>query len=219
MSLRLYLLRHGETTFSMSRGFCGVLDVDLTEYGYEMAKAFADEYKDLTWKAIYCSPMKRTRATATPISEATGLDLIIREGLKEANYGEWEGKSKEDVKQEFESDNYHWMTEPAWNPPTGGETAVEVRNRAMSVIAEIEETHADGNVLVVSHRTTLRIVLCSLLGIDLGRYRDRLDYPAASLSVVRFCKYGPMLERMGDRAYMPKSLSEREDLEQTPEPE
>ena len=115
------------------------------------------------------------------------------------------GKSKDEVRAAFESDNLHWMTEPAWNPPTGGETAVEIRNRVMTVILEIEEAHPDGNVLVVSHRTTLRIVLCSLLGIDLGRYRDRLDYPAASLSVVKFGKYGPMLERMGDRAYMPKS--------------
>jgi len=210
MSLRLYLLRHGETTFSMSRGFCGALDVDLTDFGYEMAQAFADEYKSLDWEAIYCSPMKRTQATATPISKATGLELKLREGLRECNYGEWEGKSKEEVRQAFQSDNYHWMTEPAWNPPTGGETAVEIRNRAMAVIAEIEETYTEGNVLVVSHRTTLRIVLCSLLGIDLGRYRDRLDYPAASLSVVKFGKYGPLLERMGDRGYMSPELRARE---------
>ncbi len=78
------------------------------------------------------------------------------------------------------------------------------------MIAEIEEKYKDGNVLVVSHRTTLRIVLCSLLGIDLGRYRDRLDYPAASLSIVKFGKYGPLLERMGDRAFMTEELRERE---------
>ncbi len=210
MSLRLYLLRHGETTFSMSRGFCGALDVDLTEHGYEMAQAFADEYKSLDWEAIYCSPMKRTQVTATPISKATGLELKLREGLRECNYGDWEGKSKEEVRQAFPDDNYDWMTEPAWNPPTAGETAVEIRNRAMTVVAEIEETYSEGNVLVVSHRTTLRIVLCSLLGIDLGRYRDRLDYPAASVSVVKFGKYGPMLERMGDRSYMSSALRERE---------
>ena len=189
-----------------------MLDVDLTDSGYAMAQAFADEYKALTWEAVYCSPMKRTQATATPIAKATGMELIIRDGLKEADYGQWEGKSKDEVRREFEADNYHWMTEPAWNPPTGGETAVEVRNRAMAVIAEIEEKYTAGNVLIVSHRTTLRIVLCSLLGIDLGRYRDRLDYPAASLSVVKFGKYGPLLERMGDRAYMPPELREREDI-------
>lgn len=210
MSLKLYLLRHGETTFSMSGNFCGTLEADLTDAGREMAQAFADEYKSLTWEAIYCSPMKRTRATVAPIAEATGLAPIYREGLRECNYGEWEGKSKAEVRELYGDDNYHWMTEPAWNSPTGGETAVEIRNRAMAVIAEIEEKHTEGNVLVVAHRTTLRIVLCSLLGIDLGRYRDRLDYPAASLSVVSFGKYGPLLQRMGDRAYMPKALRERE---------
>ena len=210
MSLTLYLLRHGETTFSLGRGFCGALDVELTDFGHQMAQAFAEAYRSLKWEAIYCSPMKRAKATATPLSEAVCLPLIVREGIRECNYGEWEGKSKEEVSREFSSDYVHWMTEPAWNAPQGGETAVDVRNRAMAVIAEIEERHTDGNVLVVAHRTTLRIVLCSLLGIDLGRYRDRMEYHAASLSVVSFEKYGPLLERMGDRAYMPKALRERE---------
>ena len=210
MSLKLYFLRHGETSFSVSGNYCGTIDAELTEQGHAMAQAFADEYKPLKWEAIYCSPLKRTRATAAPISQATGLELEIREGLKEGDYGKWEGKSKDEVSQLFTDDYQDWMTEPAWNSPAEGETAVEIRNRAMAVVAEIEEKYTDGNVLVVSHRTTLRIVLCSLMGIDLGRYRDRLDYPAASLTVVRFGKYGPMMERMGDRSYMPKALRQRE---------
>ena len=210
MSLKLYMLRHGETTFSINRGYCGALDVELTESGQVMAQAFADEYKSVDWEAIYCSPMKRTVATATPLAEATGLTLEIRDGIRECNYGEWEGKTKGEVSEEFTANYYHWMTEPAWNAPDGGETAVEVRNRSMAVIAEIEEKYKHGNVLLVSHRTTLRVVLCSLMGIDLGRYRDRLDYPAASLSVVSFNKYGPLLERMGDRSFMSKELQARE---------
>lgn len=210
MSLKLYFLRHGETSFSVSGNYCGTIDAELTEQGQAMAQAFADEYKPLKWEAIYCSPLRRTRATAAPISQATGLKPKIREGLKEGDYGKWEGKSKAEVSQLFTDDYYDWMTEPAWNSPAEGETAVEIQNRAMAVVAEIEEKYTEGNVLVVSHRTTLRIVLCSLMGIDLGRYRDRLDYPAASLSVVRFGKYGPMMERMGDRSFMPKELRQRE---------
>lgn len=210
MSLRLYLLRHGETAFSINRGYCGALDVELTEAGQAMAQAFADAYQALNWRAIYCSPMKRTQATVAPIAKATGLPIEIRDGLRECHYGEWEGKSKEEVNRLFAEDYAHWMIEPAWNAPKGGETAVEVCNRAMAVIAEIEEKYTDGNVLLVSHRTTLRVVLCSLMGIDLGRYRDRLDYPAASVSVVSFGKYGPLLESLGDRAYMPPELRNRE---------
>lgn len=210
MSLRLYLLRHGETTFSQSGGYCGILDVKLTEAGHAMAQAFADTYKDIPWEAIYCSPLTRTQQTAAPIAKALGLDPLLREGVREISYGQWEGKEKEEIKRTLGEDHEDWMTEPAWNPPTGGETAVQVATRAMEVIAEIEEKHLSGNVLIVSHKATIRIILCSLLGIDLGRYRDRLDCSAASLSVVKFGKYGPLLEKMGDRAHMPKALQERE---------
>lgn len=103
----------------------------------------------------------------------------------------------------------HWLTEPAWNPPTGGETAVQVASRASLVIAEIEEMFTKGNVLVVSHKATIRIILCSLLGIDSGRYRDRIEMPVASVSVVKFDRHGPMLQRLGDRTHLPDQLRNR----------
>jgi broad specificity phosphatase PhoE len=210
MTLRCYLLRHGETAFSQSGAHCGAIDVPLTAAGEAMAQAFATAYQSTTWTAIYASPMQRAQATAAPIAQATGLTPLLRDGLKEINYGEWEGKDKATVMRDFGADYDRWLTEPAWNAPTGGETAVQIANRAMAVIAEITAQHTNGNILIVSHKATLRIILCSLLGIDLGRYRDRIDYPAASLSVVRFGQYGPMLESIGDRAYMSPELRDRE---------
>ncbi|MBW4653054.1 MAG: histidine phosphatase family protein [Kaiparowitsia implicata GSE-PSE-MK54-09C] len=210
MSLTLYFIRHGETTYSQTGGYSGEVDVDLTPEGYEMAKAFATAYQSIPWSAIYASPMTRTIATAKPLCDAVGLEMQLRDGLKEIHYGQWEGLSADEVKQTFAEDYLCWMTEPAWNPPTGGETAVEIANRAMAVIAEIEDAHTTGNVLVVSHKATIRIILCSLLGIDLGRYRDRIDMPAASVSAVQFGKYGPMLQKLGDRTYMDEALQRRE---------
>lgn len=103
------------------------------------------------------------------------------------------------------------MTEPSWNPPTGGETAVQVASRALSVIAEIEATYTQDNVLLVSHKTTIRIVLCSLLGIDLGRYRDRIEMPVSAVSVVQFGTYGPMLQKLGDRSHLTPDLEASEE--------
>ncbi len=139
--------------------------------------------------------MKRTIATAKPLCETIGIDMQLRSGLKEIRYGKWEDKTADFVKQNHEQDYIRWMTEPAWNPPTGGETAVQVASRASLVVSEIKEKHTNGNVLVVSHKATIRIILCNLLGIDLGRYRDRIDMPAASISVVKFGLYGPLLQR------------------------
>jgi probable phosphoglycerate mutase len=79
----------------------------------------------------------------------------------------------------------------------------------MPVVAEIQEKWTHGNVLIVSHKATIRVILCSLLGIDLGRYRDRIEVLAASVSVVKFDRYGPLLEILGERSYLPSDLRER----------
>jgi broad specificity phosphatase PhoE len=209
MALKIYLLRHGETTYSQSGAFCGAVDAELTPEGKLMAQCFADAYRSLPWAAVYVSPMKRAIATAQPLCDAAGLDMQIRDGLREISYGEWEDQELESVRQHYDQDYLRWQTDPAWNPPPRGETAVQISARAMPIITEIESRHKDGNVLVVSHKATIRIILCSLLGIDVGRYRDRINAPAASVSIVKFVTYGPMLEVLGDRSYMPEHLRNR----------
>ncbi|HEY9664692.1 MAG TPA: histidine phosphatase family protein [Allocoleopsis sp.] len=206
MALTLYFLRHGETIYSRSGGYCGELDPELTENGSRMAQAFAQTYSKLSWQAVYVSPMKRTIATAKPLCDAVGIEMQLRDGLKEIRYGEWEGKTNEEIKEHYNEDYVRWLTEPAWNPPTGGETAVEIASRASLVIAEIQAKYTEGNVLVVSHKATIRIILCTLLGIDLGRYRDRINALAGSVSVVQFSAHGPLLDILGDRAYMDEAL-------------
>ncbi len=153
--------------------------------------------------------MKRTIATAQPLCDAIAKPMQIRDGLKEINYGAWESQDSDYIKQRYEQDYIHWMTEPAWNAPTGGETSVQIANRAMAVIAEIQAKYKDGNILIVSHKATIRIIICSLLGMDIGRYRDRVNALAGSISVIKFATYGPMLEVLGDRHYMPPKLRER----------
>ena len=155
MTLTLYFLRHGETESSLNDVFCGTLDPDLTPQGKEMAKAFADTYKSFDWSAIYVSPMKRTIATAKPICDATGMEMQIKDGLKEMNFGQWESKTRDWVKENYLEEYIDWMTEPAWNPPPDGETAVQVGSRAMLIISEIEAKYPDGKVLVVAHKALI----------------------------------------------------------------
>jgi len=209
MTLSLYFLRHGETTHSQTGGFCGFLDPELTESGQAMAQAFADAYKQLSWEAIFTSPMKRTIATVKPLCQAVNIEPQLRDGLKEINYGQWENLTQEYVEKHYKVEFMRWHREPAWNSPPKGETTVQIASRASLVIAEIEEKYPSGNVLVVSHKATIRIILCNLLGIDLGRYRDRINMPVATVSVVKFDTHGPMLDRLGDRSHLPEALRNR----------
>lgn len=206
MGLNLYFLRHGETEASRTGGYCGVLDVDLTTEGHEMAKDFAAVYKSLSWAAVFCSPLRRTTDTARPLCDAVGLEMQFRDGLKEIAYGEWEGMTPEEVNRRFHDEYVRYLADPGWNKPTHGERGVDIARRSSVVLEEIEGAHLDGNVLVVSHKATIRIMVCSLLGIDVGRYRDRIGMPVASLSVVEMTERGPLLKSLGDRSHLRESL-------------
>ena len=74
MSLKIYLLRHGETEYSQRGAYCGAMDPELTAEGSQMAQAFADAYGSESWADVYVSPMKRTIATlyAPSAANATG---------------------------------------------------------------------------------------------------------------------------------------------------
>ncbi len=190
MSLTIYFLRHGETTSSISGGYCGVLDLDLTSQGYQMAEDFASKYKHIPWTAIFSSPLTRAIKTAKPLADAMGMGIQERSGLKEITYGNWEGKTPEQVNIEYHDEYVRWLADPGWNAPNGGEKGIDIARRSGEVLEEIELTYPSGNVLVVSHKATIRIMLCSLLGIDIGRYRDRISMPVASISIVEFTDRG-----------------------------
>ncbi len=206
MSLNFYFLRHGQTECSLNNAYCGSIDLELTPEGEEMAKAFASAYSSTPWKAIFCSPMRRTVATAKPLCAAIGMQPELRDGLKEINYGQWEGKTPEQISQEYHDDYISWSADPAWYAPTGGEMAVTIAFRAIQVIEEIKQLHSSGNILVVSHKATIRIILCSLLGIDVGRFRYRLGCPVASVSAVEFSSHGPLLKTLADRTHLNEKL-------------
>ncbi len=207
MNLKLYLLRHGQTEFSRANAFCGSgLDPELTADGIAMAEAFSDAYHSLAWEAIYASPLRRTQATARPLCDRLQIQPEIRDDLKEIGYGKWEGRNIEAVSREFHDDYLRWTADPAWYPPTGGEPAVAIGQRVVRIVEEIKARWQSGNVLIVSHKATIRILLCGLLGIDVGRFRYRLACPVGSVSVVEFGRHGPLLEVLADRSHLTSRL-------------
>lgn len=207
MSLTIYFLRHGQTPLSREDTFCGSgLDPELTSEGLEMAQAFAAAYRNKPWLAIFSSRLRRSIATAQPVCDALGMGMEMRPELNEIAYGKWEGMSKEDVERTYHEDYVSWLDDPALHAPTGGESAVAVARRGLKVIEEIRQTFSSGNVLVVSHKATIRIVLCSLLGMDIGQFRYRLGCPVGSVSILEFASHGPMLQALADRAHLTEAL-------------
>src|SRR5450631_2936830 len=199
MTLRLYLLRHGQTAMSRANVFCGRgLDPALTEDGLAMADAFATAYGAARWTAVYTSPLVRAVATAVPLATALKLPIQRRAELAEIDYGAWDGLTADVVARDWHDEHERWTADPAWNPPTGGETAIALAQRMTNVVEEITSGHMDGNVLVVSHKASIRVLLCALLGVDVGRFRYRFGCPVGSVTVVAFSAHGPLAEAVAD---------------------
>jgi probable phosphoglycerate mutase len=203
MTLRLHLLRHGQTAMSRQNVFCGRrLDPPLTSDGAAMADAFAAAYRTTPWRAIYASPLARAVATATPLATAISEPIERRDGLAELDYGAWDGRSAEEIERTHHDEYVRWSADPAWNPPTGGETAIALAQRMSHVVEEIRAAHTDGDVLVVSHKASIRVLLCALLGVDVGRFRYRFGCPVGSVSIVEFGRHGPLAAAIAERAHL-----------------
>lgn len=181
--LSLYLLRHGETEFSRGDRFCGDIDAPLTAVGALMGQMFADAYGDVPWRAIVTSTRRRTQATAQPMAARTGHRITREPRLDEMFFGDWQGLTKREAALRDPYRYGRWRQDPTVGAP-GGESAFEVSVRAMAAIDDLRARYETGNVLVVSHKTVLRLVFCRLMNIELNRYRECVDWPTGAVSVL-----------------------------------
>ncbi len=204
--LELYLIRHGQTDFSRENRFCGSIDPPLNDVGLRMADAFGAAYAHLEWAAIYASPRTRAQQTADALAKRIKLPVQSEPGLAEIAYGEWEGMRHEEVQSRFPEAYAHWSADVASRGTPGGETAFAVAARAAPLLDRVRSTHKDGRVLLVSHKATIRILVCALLGMDVRLFRDRLSQGVAAVTKFEIKKFGAQLVQLGDVAHLPPEL-------------
>lgn len=186
MTTRLLLVRHGATQLSAEDRFAGATGVDLSDEGRRQARCLSERLAQASIAAVFASPMSRTVETASILSKPHGLDPVRCDGLREIHHGRWEGLTRREVEKRYPEEYASWEADPFTFAPEGGESGVAVLARALPVIREIVVKHTGQNVLVVSHKATIRLLLSSLLGFDARGYRDRLDQSPASLNILDF---------------------------------
>jgi hypothetical protein len=98
-------------------------------------------------------------------------------------FGAWQGLTKREAAARDPLRYGRWREDPTVGAPAG-ESAFEVSVRAVAAIDDLRARYDSGNVLVVSHKTVLRLLLCRLLNIELRRYRDYVDWPVGAVSLL-----------------------------------
>lgn len=171
MMLKIYLLRHGETAYNADNNrYCGRTDIPLTEKGIRQAEAVRRQLEGIVFEAVYSSPLQRAYATA---SLASGKEAIKDERLIEADFGGWEGKTKEEFIEENASLWADWMRDPATHRAGGtGETGREIVSRVDDFFHSLLQTYSSGNILVVAHNGVNRLYMAHKLGMPLKNYRQ-----------------------------------------------
>lgn len=166
-TLNLILIRHGRTDHNLTLRLTGWGDPDLDERGREQAGAMAQkvtgQYKV---DALYASTLKRARQTAGFIAEKTGLVPVIKEDLRELNFGEVEGMTIAEIKTTYPDLFANWRSfdEPEFAWP-GGETKMVFHTRVDRAQWEIVQAEAGvhQNVAVVAHGGSLAGFYCELI--------------------------------------------------------
>jgi broad specificity phosphatase PhoE len=183
---RIFLVRHGATILSAEDRFAGATEVPLSDEGRSQVGRLAVRLTPEKIAAVYASPIGRTIETASILAKPHGLEVLKRDGLREISHGRWEQMTRKEVEDKYPEEAAEWEKDPYTFCPAGGESGLGVTARALPALIEIVRAHPTENVLVVSHKATIRLLLSTLLGFDPRRYRDNLDQSPAALNIVDF---------------------------------
>lgn len=170
--LNIYLLRHGETQWNADGNkYCGRTDIPLTEKGISQANQVYEQFQGMEFSQVYSSPLQRAAKTAQ-IASGT-YNVISDDRLIEVDFGNWEGKTKEEFIPENETLWQNWERHPETTKAgESGETASEVIERVDDFFSSIVQKHSDGEtILVVAHNGINRLYMAHKLGMPLNAYR------------------------------------------------
>ena len=182
------LLRHGETPLTPQKRFSGSggTDPSLSDTGREQAeRAAAMLARRGTIQAVVSSPLARTRETAGIVAARLGLDVSIDDGLRETDFGAWEGLTFAEVRERHPDDLNAWLASPDAEPTGGGESFAATATRLAATRDKLVAAHAGRTVLLVTHVTPIKTLVRLALGAP-PESLFRMELSAASLSVVAY---------------------------------
>ncbi len=169
---RLILVRHGETVWHEENRYAGTSDIALTPKGRGQAEQLAHWAAGAQLHGVWSSPLARARLTAAPAASAAGLHVQIENRLGELWFGRGEGLTPEEMRVRFPAERAAFEQDPVRHPLPGSDDPSAAAERGAAALGAIAHVQPSGaRSLVVGHSTLLRLALCRLLGLELGRYR------------------------------------------------
>jgi len=167
--MRMLLLRHAETDWNRERRFQGGRDVPLSATGREQAESAARLLAATPLDAVWSSPLARARDTAALIAAPHRLAVQETAAFREMGFGEWEGLTRDEVRERFADAHRAWVETPQEAIWPGAETLAAVRTRALAGLAALRAAHQGQTICLVTHGITGRLLILEALGLGPDR--------------------------------------------------
>jgi probable phosphoglycerate mutase len=197
MSRRLVLVRHGSTGDQAHQCYIGQTDLPLTDTGREQARRLHRALSGWAFARAFCSDLIRCSETATIVLDGRMIPLESRSDLREPSMGVWEGRRRDDIAREFPEEFARRQQDLAAHAPAGGESFAACHDRIVAVLADIL-AETEGDLLLVGHGSTNRLMMCHLLGMPPGQL-FRLGQDHGCLNIIRYERSMVRLERLNAR--------------------
>ena len=203
MTTRLILVRHGQTAYNAEVRFMGQLDIPLDEIGRVQAQAVAKRLSAERPTAMYCSGLSRAFDTASAIQAALPAhpELRIDGRLTEGDFGEWQGKTYDSLKQRDTERLARWEEDRLNVAPPEGESLQQIGERVRAVYGDILADNQGRTVIVVAHGGSLQVLIALSLNLPLEHYWQ-LWVSNASVSELRVDEWGAVLHLLNDVSHL-----------------
>lgn len=188
---RLVLLRHGQTEMSRAKQYSGNSDPELTPLGERQARAAASHISNTMGDidVVVASPLRRCQQTAKYVANLLGKEVETIDGLREMNFGDWEGKTFAEAQKSDPELHSNWLEDTSVATPNG-ESLDLAHERVSSTLRELTRRYTGKSVLVVSHVTPIKAVVREAVAGP-ADIVHRLHLDLASISVAEFYEDGP----------------------------
>ena len=160
---KIFLIRHGETEWNKTGRLQGNSDVKLSPEGIRQAQLMAVHVPFKHIDAVYASDLQRAVDTAKILAAKFNLPVKTTPGLRETNFGDWEGRIISELLEESPDDFGNFFIKPDKVKPPNGETFLECQARVMNALDEIVAEHDGQRIIVVCHGAVIRLILCAAL--------------------------------------------------------
>jgi probable phosphoglycerate mutase len=221
MSTQILFIRHGETDWNRIKRIQGHIDIPLATIGLEQAQHLAgrltrEAQQGARLDAIYSSDLLRAQQTAQPAADALGLSLRLNQGIREREYGAFQGHDSDEIARRFPDEYAHWQTrDPGFAPPNGESHRV-FYHRVLHALEPIVAAHPNGRIACVAHGGVLDCVYRFAKGLSLEAPRN-YALLNASLNVVDFENGKATVVSWADVAHL-DGHSADDSFRKTPEP-